>query len=300
MGIVVPLACLSVQVLPLPCDSGEDRSRRTSAAAAAAARRSAASSSTGAAVRGLWQPSTSLSPRPPSLRGGGGGGGGDGDDDDDGGGGGGGSGEDGDDNGDRGPGPFGAAAAAAAECRRGEVSSDSSYGGGTPWQVGGIGDAESSLGGTGGGGKEGVEEEEEEEEATAAAEGGEERDVCFLLRRRRLRRSKKTPSMPTARRAAAAEPTPMPIAAGVLRPLDARDGCAGVRGCVGMGVVGADVRERMEMSYFFFGGREKGRETEVSWARARSPGIGMVFALTASPVVGAGVGSPDLKRTWMP
>lgn len=51
---------------------------------------------------------------------------------------------------------------------------------------------------------------------------------------------------------------------------------------------------------FFFGGREKGRETEVSWARARSPGIGMVFALTASPVVGAGVGSPDLKRTWMP
>jgi hypothetical protein len=68
-------------------------------------------------------------------------------------------------------------------------------------------------------------------------------DLFFSLRFLRQRRKKKRPIAPAMRRAATAEPTPMPIAAGVLTPLEEEEGCwVGARSWVGMNAVpGGDV-----------------------------------------------------------
>lgn len=108
----------------------------------------------------------------------------------------------------------------------------------------------------------------------------------FFLRQRR---KKKRPIALANRRAATAEPTPMPIAAVVLTPLveDGEEVWAGTSSWVGMEKEGTDVRVMMENPF-------QGMLVE------RFPPTSACVELTGSLVLGAGVGSPDLKRTWMP
>lgn len=69
-------------------------------------------------------------------------------------------------------------------------------------------------------------------------------DGPFFLRQRR---KKKRPIAPARRRAATAEPTPMPIAAGVLTPLEEEeDVWVGTRSWVGVDIVGDEVRVIVE------------------------------------------------------
>lgn len=70
-------------------------------------------------------------------------------------------------------------------------------------------------------------------------------DNVFFLRQRK---KKKRPIAPARRRAATAEPTPIPIAAGVLTPLEEEEeeGCAGVKRSVGMDIGGGDARVTTE------------------------------------------------------
>jgi hypothetical protein len=65
--------------------------------------------------------------------------------------------------------------------------------------------------------------------------GGGTEDLFFSLRFLRQRKKKKRPIAPAIRRAATAEPTPMPIAAGVLTPPEEEEGCwVGTRTWVAM------------------------------------------------------------------